>query len=56
MVKFRVELDALNAIYEQQVRTNELLEQLLSGKEPEEKAVKHASTGNRGGNHRKTAK
>lgn len=34
---FRMELDALNAIYKEQCKTNELLQKLLDQKEPEPK-------------------
>lgn len=43
---FRLEIDALNAIYEQQCKANELLQKLVNQKEPENK---RPSTRNKGG-------
>ncbi|WP_178944300.1 hypothetical protein [Paenibacillus odorifer] len=43
---FRLEIDALNAIYEQQCKTNELLQKLVHQKESE---TKRPATRNKGG-------
>lgn len=37
---FRDELDALNAIHQEQQRTNELLERLLEQRQPAQKPVR----------------